>query len=116
MKTAMTALEMTGTIDENRQLHLDELLPFSGPRRVRIIVLYPSHDEWDDAEWLYAAAHNPAFDFLHEPEENVYTVEDGKPFAVTLPDDCQNRFDSERVRPITFKNPDSSQSTSPQII
>jgi len=27
---------------------------------------------------LYAAASNPAFDFLKEPEEDVYTSEDGR--------------------------------------
>ena len=29
--------------------------------------------------WLQANATNPAFDFLNEPEENVYTLNDGKP-------------------------------------
>lgn len=34
----------------------------------------------DEEEWLYAAASNPAFDFLKEPEEDIYTSADGKPF------------------------------------
>jgi hypothetical protein len=33
MKSMMTAVEMTGTVDENRQLKLDGALPFFGPRR-----------------------------------------------------------------------------------
>lgn len=37
-------------------------------------------DDLDEAEWLRAAATNPAFDFLREPEEDLYTPADGKPF------------------------------------
>jgi len=37
----MTAIEMTGTVDENHQLQLDGKLPFAGPKRVRVIVLSP---------------------------------------------------------------------------
>ena len=37
----MTAIEMTGTVDENHQLKLDGVLPFAGPKRVRVIVLAP---------------------------------------------------------------------------
>ncbi|MFH1929126.1 MAG: hypothetical protein ABIK79_13290 [Chloroflexota bacterium] len=80
MEDAMTAIEMTGMIDEHRQLRLDGILPISGPVRVRILVLYPLIDEWNEAEWLEAAAHNPAFAFLGEPEEDIYTLADGEPF------------------------------------
>ena len=80
METAMTAIELTGTIDENHQLRLDTPLPISGPKRVRVIVLYPLDDESDETEWLRAAARNPAFDFLKESAEDIYSVEDGKPF------------------------------------
>jgi hypothetical protein len=80
MEATMTAIEMTGTIDEHRQLQLDGDLPVSGPRRVRVIVLYPLSDEWDEAEWLQAAARNPAFAFLNDPEEDIYSLADGKPF------------------------------------
>jgi hypothetical protein len=76
----MTALETTGTIDEHRSLQLDDVLPFPGPMRVRVIVLYPSGDEWDDTTWLLAAARNPVFDFLNAPEEDIYSLDDGKPF------------------------------------
>ena len=74
MESAMTAIEMTGSIDENHQLQLDGPLPLSGPRRVRVIVLYPIDDEWDEAEWLQAAARNPAFDHLNDPEEDIYSL------------------------------------------
>ncbi|MDO8726521.1 MAG: hypothetical protein Q7J35_10680 [Candidatus Methanoperedens sp.] len=34
----------------------------------------------DEKEWLDAVTSNPAFDFLKEPEEDIYTSEDGRPF------------------------------------
>ncbi len=80
METTMTAVEVTGTIDEHRQLRLDSSLPIAGPMRVRVIVLYPLANEWNETEWLHAAARSPAFASLKETEEDIYTVADGKPF------------------------------------
>ena len=37
-------------------------------------------DEWDEAEWLRAAIHSPAFAFLSDPEEDIYSLADGEPF------------------------------------
>ncbi len=80
MKETMTAIEMTGMIDEHRQLQLDSPLPVPGPMRVRVIVLYPATNEWDETEWLRAAARNPAFSHLKDPAEDIYSLSDGKPF------------------------------------
>ena len=40
------------------------------------------HDEndFDEKEWLYAAAINPAFESLRESQEDIYTITDGQPF------------------------------------
>jgi hypothetical protein len=80
MEATLTAIEMTGTVDERHQLQLDGALPIPGPTRVRVIVLYPLADEWNETEWLRAAARNPAFDYLKEAAEDVYLVTDGEPF------------------------------------
>ena len=80
MESAWKALEVAGTIDEQQQLHLDTPLPIAGPIRVRVIILIPEQTDIDEREWLRAAATNPAFDFLKEPEEDIYTLADGKPF------------------------------------
>ncbi|VAW31370.1 hypothetical protein MNBD_CHLOROFLEXI01-1523 [hydrothermal vent metagenome] len=80
MEIPMNAVEMTGTVDENRQLKLDGILPFSGPKRVRVIVLSSLDDEIDEATWLQAASQNPAFAFLAEPDEDIYSLNDGQPF------------------------------------
>jgi hypothetical protein len=74
------AFEVAGTIDAQRRLQLDEPLPIAGPSRVRVIILLPEEIDMDEKEWLRAAATNPAFDFLQEPEEDIYTLADGKPF------------------------------------
>ncbi|XWK86981.1 MAG: tetratricopeptide repeat protein [Phormidium sp.] len=41
---------------------------------------YQDTKEIDEQEWLQAAANNPVFDFLNDPEEDIYTLADGKPF------------------------------------
>jgi hypothetical protein len=86
MEIPMTAIEMTGTVDENHQLQLDGILPITGPKRVRVIVLSPlaekaeGQSEWNEMEWLKASRSNSVFDYLRDPEEDIYTINDGKPF------------------------------------
>lgn len=82
MEVPMTAIEMTGTVDENHQLKLDGALPFAGPKRVRVIVLSPLTEvpeDLNELDWLKASLSNPAFEYLRDPEEDIYTISDGKP-------------------------------------
>jgi hypothetical protein len=76
----MKAIETTGTIDAQHRLILDEQLPVTDSTRVRIIILFPEETDIDEKEWLRAEAANPAFAFLNEPEEVLYTLTDGRPF------------------------------------
>jgi hypothetical protein len=50
---------------------------------VRVIVLYSAaaEPEAEEIEWLHSAAHNPAFSFLNDPEEDIYTPTDGAPIS-----------------------------------
>lgn len=80
MGMSLKAFEVMGIIDEQQQLHLDEPLSIVGPSRVHVIILIPEETGIDEKEWLRAAARNPAFDFLKDPEEDIYTLADGKPF------------------------------------
>lgn len=80
MEQTMVAVETSGRIDERHRLELDAPLPITGPRRVRVIVLYTADDDWDETEWLRASAHNPAFDFLKDAAEDIYMPTDGVPF------------------------------------
>lgn len=79
MEPTMTAVEMTGTVDENSQLQLDGHIPVRGPLRVRVIVLYPQQEE-DEAQWWYAATRSPALTELRDAKEDIYSLDDGKPF------------------------------------
>ena len=57
--------------------------PSRDPKRVRVIVLSALTEITDDlneTEWLKASLSNPAFEYLHDPEEDIYTISDGKPF------------------------------------
>jgi hypothetical protein len=76
----MRALEVNATINEERELQLDEKLPIPGPSRVRVIILLPDESEQDEREWLQAASQNTAFEFLRDPEEDIYSTADGQPF------------------------------------
>ncbi len=47
----------------------------------RRVVLPPESEDVDEREWLQAAAKNEAFDFLNDPDEDIYTLADGKPLT-----------------------------------
>ena len=80
MQATTKAIETTGTIDAQHHLVLDGALPITGPTRVRVIILVPEESDINETEWLQAAAANPAFDFLKDTEEDIYTLSDGRPF------------------------------------
>jgi hypothetical protein len=48
MDQQLSAIELMGTVDKHRRLKLDEPLPFTVPRRVRVILLFS--DAESDAE------------------------------------------------------------------
>jgi hypothetical protein len=80
MQAATQAIETTGTIDSQHHLVLDETLPVTGPTQIRVSHLPPEDSDISETEWLQAAAANPAFDFLKDPGEDVYTLSDGDRF------------------------------------
>jgi hypothetical protein len=80
METMLKAIELWATVDEKKQLCLDEPLPIAGHSRVRVIVLFSPEAQVSEEEWLYAAARNPAFAFSKEPGEDIYSLTDGRPF------------------------------------
>ena len=81
---AQRAIETTGTVDKEHRLVLDEPLPIAGPSRVKVIILLPEDADLDEKLWLEAARSNPAFEFLTDPAEDIYTAADGKPFGACL--------------------------------
>jgi hypothetical protein len=82
MQSTLNAIEVTGVVSDARNLQLDEDLPENISSKVRVIVLYSAEGEdIEEIEWLRAASNNPAFDFLNDSEEDIYTTEDGKALA-----------------------------------
>ena len=73
----MKAIEITGSINEQGNVELDQLLTVTESIRFRGILLFPDRDEAQ--EWSLSALRTSAIDFLSDPEEDIYTLEDGKP-------------------------------------
>ncbi len=80
----MKTIETDGTIDDQGRLVLRKKLDIAGPTRVRVIILSQEDDEEDDeSAWLKSAASNPAFGFLEDESEDIYTLDDGMCFDDT---------------------------------
>lgn len=77
MILTMRAIEATGILTTEGQIQLDHPLPQDKPSRVRVILLMSKEDELDEQTWLSAISSNPGFAFLNDPEEDIYTLEDG---------------------------------------
>ncbi|OQX78342.1 MAG: hypothetical protein B6D64_06885 [Bacteroidetes bacterium 4484_276] len=75
----MKAIELISKTDQQGHLkinyHLDKK-----ESDVRVIILYDDPNEIDEETlWLQSISKNPAFDFLKEPNEDIYTKSDGGP-------------------------------------
>ena len=81
---ALHSIEVT--IDKDGSVRLPKKVKLSGPHRAILTILdetFPiseSADELNEMEWLKASVSNPAFEYLRDPEEDIYTIRDGKPF------------------------------------
>lgn len=76
----MKAIEITTKTDDTGRLKVDIPLKREN-QKVRLLILLNDEDEPSDNEkaWLYSVSKNPSFDFLNEPEEEVYSLKDGVP-------------------------------------
>ena len=75
----MKAIETTGQIDKEGILHLSNPLQEKG-KKVKVIVLVPEENAEEDILWVNSITRNPAFDFLEDPAEDIYSSKDGEPF------------------------------------
>jgi hypothetical protein len=73
----MKAIEVTG-INDKGELLLDKPIATNQTGAVRVILLFSETEEINPTEWEKLAASNPVFDFLHDSEEDIYSLEDGK--------------------------------------
>lgn len=76
----MKAIEINSKTDKNGILRIDYPLKRKDSN-VRIIILldddYPNAD--DEKLWLQSISKNEAFDFLNDPAEDIYSINDGEP-------------------------------------
>ncbi len=75
----LTAIETTGTIEQSGKIVIDEIFSVNAPTSVRVIVLFPESEDFNENEWMREASKNKAFDFLNDPDEDIYSLTDGKP-------------------------------------
>jgi hypothetical protein len=87
MSLNLQTVETTADLDENGVLHVKE--PIRGLEAGEVLVIVVaraqhelSQQKYDDIssnEWNRAMTNSSALEFLHSPEEDVYTLEDGEP-------------------------------------
>ena len=77
----MRAIEINAKTDNHGHLKLNYPLQ-KNDQKVRVIILIDDNADVDEDEklWLNVASSSPAFDFLKDPEENIYSIKDGEPF------------------------------------
>ncbi len=72
----MHAIETTGIVEPNGLVRLDETPDLPAGARVKAILMVED-DEISVGDWVQAVSRNPAFDFLKDPSEDIYTLADG---------------------------------------
>ncbi len=73
----MKAIEITSQTDTEGILKIDIPL-LQKNKKVRVLILLEENETEDDKLWLYNLSKNPSFDFLNEPDEDIYSLNDGE--------------------------------------
>jgi hypothetical protein len=76
MEQGKKTFTTTGKVSSEKELHLDAALPFLLNSKVKVTI---SFDD-DGYDIVRSALKNPAFKNIFDTSEDVYTLEDGKPF------------------------------------
>jgi hypothetical protein len=79
-RKAMSVIEINSKTDSKGLLRFNYKLNKSN-RRVRILIMVDDNKKSTDEEalWMQSIASNPAFDFLHDTVEDVYSITDREP-------------------------------------
>ena len=77
----MKAIEINSKTDKAGHLIIDYKLDKS-ESNVRVLILLDEDSSELEGEklWLNSISKNPAFDFLNDPMEDIYSLKDGEPF------------------------------------
>lgn len=74
----MKAIEIHSETDQDGVLKIHYNINKSNSK-VRVLILYDDKNESDDENlWLQSISHNPSFDFLNDPAEDLYSLKDGE--------------------------------------
>jgi hypothetical protein len=74
----MKAIEIKSKTDKSGHLKIDYQVGKSD-RNVRVLILVEESSDSDEEKlWLDSISKNPAFDFLEEESEDIYSLKDGK--------------------------------------
>ena len=74
----MKAIEATGILSKRGIIKLDKPVKIKNDIKVKIIILRYESSDINEKDWLKSISGNPAFDFLKDKKEDIYTVNDGK--------------------------------------
>ncbi len=77
----MKAIEINSKTDKAGHLKINYNLKKS-ERKVRVLILVDddSFEHEEEEVWMSSISNNPAFDYLNDPAENIYSIKDGEPF------------------------------------
>lgn len=76
----MRAIEINSKTDKKGRLKIDYDLSEKNKKvRVLILVVDDGEEDKDEQIWLASVLNNSAFDFLKDKEEDIYSINDGKP-------------------------------------
>ncbi|OYY92752.1 MAG: hypothetical protein B7Y41_14315 [Hydrogenophilales bacterium 28-61-23] len=69
---------LEAVIDEQGHIKLLESAPLISGQRALVTLL---EEEPGEAEWLADASRSPAYAFLNDPAEDIYSLTDGKKYG-----------------------------------
>jgi hypothetical protein len=77
----MKAIEINSKTDKTGHLKINYKLDKS-ESNVRILILLDedSSEQEEEKLWMNSISKNPAFNFLNDSEEDIYSLKDGEPF------------------------------------
>ncbi|MCF6359415.1 MAG: hypothetical protein L3J29_01485 [Cyclobacteriaceae bacterium] len=76
----MKAIEIESKTDAGGNLKIDYKLAIPD-RKVRVLILVDDvqYENQEEDQWMKSISKNPAFEFLDNPAEDIYSKKDGKP-------------------------------------
>ena len=75
----MKAIEINSKTDKHGHLRINYPLNKKNSKVRVIILLIEDNESEEEKLWMQSISNNPSFDFLKEPEEDIYSSDDGEP-------------------------------------